>query len=275
VRTIRTVLAWCALVAACPAIARGAQADSAGADPWQDTISPDRPGAATPPTVLDRGTFQIETSIESASAQASGVPTVTTLDVPTLLRFGVGHALEFRLESNTLSHQASGVPGAPTGFADVSLEAKWSLIHDSAGLTPALALLPAVSIPSGSADFSAGKAQPGVGALLGWTLRSGTSLNLGAGATRVVDDAGDTAWQLGWEGAVGIPLQRHWAVSSDVFVTDPLEQGSSVEWGADAGVEFYPHPDTQLDVIASHTFGDPADATSVQIGFSRRWRLGR
>jgi len=263
------------LLAGFPVAAWGADADSTAADPWQDTISPDRPGAATPPSVLGRGTFQIETSIESASARAGGVPTVTTVDFPTLLRLGVGHALELRLESNTLSHQASGVPGSPTGFADLSLEAKWSLIRDSRGLTPAFALLPAVSIPTGSSDFSAGQAQPGLGALFGWTLRSGIALNLGAGATDVVDDSGAHSWQLGWEGAVGIPLQRHWAVSSDVFLTDPLARGSSVEWGADAGVEFYPNPDTQFDAIASYTFGDPTDATSVQIGFSRRWALGR
>jgi len=273
---IRIVLACCTLLAAGYPWPAWCAEGEPSVDPWQDPIAADRPGAATPPSVVGRGAFQIETSFEAATAHPPGAPSATTVDFPTLLRLGVGHALELRFESNTLSHQASGVPGSPTGFADVSIEAKWSVIGQSAGLIPAVALLPAVSLPTGSADFSAGHAQPGIGALFGWALRSGTALTLATGASHVADDEGDRqVWQMGWEAAIGVPLTRHWAVSSDLFVTDPLVEGLSTAWGADAGLAFYPNPDTQLDVAVSHTFGERAGATSVQIGFSRRWSLGR
>lgn len=241
-------------------------ASAASADPWQDLISPDRPGAANPPTVVGRGVFQLETAFESLTAHPPAAASATTLDLPTLLRLGLGHALELRLESETLSRTRTN-----SGFADVSVEAKWCPIGGSGDAPLALAFLPSVTLPSGSGGFSAGKTQASVAALGGWTLASGVSFNLGLGASRVVDETGDGyQTQLDSQVAVGVPLVRDWAVSADGFVTDPLASGAIPAWGADAGVEFYPSPDLQLDLSVSHTFTDPFASTSFQIGVS--WR---
>jgi hypothetical protein len=244
---------------------------AAETDPWANPIAPDRPGAATPPTVMARGEFQIETAVQSQVARPPDAPDVTTTDFPTLLRFGVGHGLEIRVESNTLSLEE-----AVTGFADMSVEAKWLVLNRPAGGAPSVALLPAVSIPSGTSDFTAGKVQAGLSGLLGWTLPSGTSLSFGANVSRVVESSDSPhVWQLGSQGAFQIPLRREWAVSGDLFVSAPLVEGSRAPWGADAGVEYYPNPETQLDLVVTYTFTEPGTATAVQIGFSRRIGFGR
>jgi hypothetical protein len=246
--------------------AQGADTTQPPFDPWQNMISPDRPGAATPPSVMDRGVFQLETSFESQITRPPDAPDVTTLDFPTLARYGVGHRLEFRLESNTVSHEQS-----VTGFADVSLETKWLALDRPAGAIPSVALLPTVSLASGTSDFTAGKVQAGISGLLGWTLRDGTTLALDSDVSRVVENSGDPyVWELGTQGAFEIPVRRNWAISGDLFVSSVLEGDSTAPWGADAAVEFYPNPDTQLDLIAIHTFTEPGTATSLQVGFSRR-----
>lgn len=239
------------------------------AEPAQDMISPDRPGAATPPSVMDRGVFQLETAFEWQKARPSDAADVTTEDFPTLLRLGVVRGLEVRLESNMVSLEQ-----AVTGFADMSVEAKWLVLDRDKGAVPSVALLPAVSIPTGSSDFTAGKVQAGLSGLFGWTLPSGTSLTLDADIARVVESSDSPyEWQLSSEAAFQIPLRRNWAVSGDGFVSEPLVSGSSAPWGVDAGVEFYPNPNTQLDLTAIQTYTEPGTATAVQIGYSRRIRF--
>jgi len=266
----------CAVLAGVMASATPARcigSDEPSPDPWQDLISPDRPGAATPPSVMDRGVFQIETCFETQNARPPDAPALRTDDFPTLVRYGIGHGLEIRMESNTVSHAQ-----AVTGFADMSVEAKWLARDRPPGRAPSVGFLPSVSFPSGSSDFSAGKVQAGVTGLLGWTLPSGTSLALDVGLARVVESTDSSyVWQVAWQTAFQIPLRREWAISGDLFVGNQrrsirLGAGERIEHalGLDAGVEYYPNPVTQLDLTIIQTFAEPGSATAVQLGFSRR-----
>ena len=245
------------------------------ADPWQDLISPDRPGAATPPTVVNRGELQLETALEGERQRPEGSPTSSVADVPLLVRVGLGHALELRFESNTLSFERAGSnDGIHHGFADLSLEAKWCPVAGS-GALPAMALMPVLSLPSGSAEFSAGGTEGTLNGLLGWTLRSGATITADADVARLLDDSGSRFTQLGSAAAIEAPLRRDLAVSADVFATEPLVDGADAVWSADAALEFYPDPGTQLDLIVTRTFNASANSTGVQLGFSRRWRPRR
>jgi hypothetical protein len=157
----------------------------------------------------------------------------------------------------------------------VSVEAKWFVHAQVGGLAPALALLPALSLPVGTSEFSAGSAQATLTGLFDWALRSGPTISLNGGASRILDGSGgDGAWTLNSAAALGVPLRHDWAVSGDVFVADPLASGETAAWSADAAVEFYPTPDTQLDLGVIFSTSDPAKMNSVQLGFSRRWSAG-
>jgi len=50
--------------------------------------------------------------------------------------------------------------------------------------------------------------------------------------------------------------------------------GSTTPWGLDAGVEYYPNPVTQLDLVIIRTYTEPGHATALQAGYSRRIGLG-
>lgn len=242
-------------------------------NPWQDVISPDRPGAANPTSVVSPGQFQLETAFESERDHASGSPSVTMLDLPTLLRFGVARTLEFRLESDALSvERIEGIAGSTSGFADMSVEAKWLVHAATAGVVPAVAFLPAVSLPVGSAEFSSGHARAALSALCDWTLPDGTSLSLnGDGSQEINDSTAEGLWTLSSEAGFETPLQRCWEISGDVAVSDVRTSGATTQWAADAAIEFYPAPSTQLDFVVSHTFSAPERSSGAQIGYSRRW----
>jgi hypothetical protein len=269
VRAMQTVLIVCAMLnGAAVAVAAPEPGSDASAplDSWTDMISPDRPGAATPPSVVDRGVFQIETSFESQTVRAPDAAAQWTGDFPTLLRLGIGHAVEIRLESNTASFEP-----AVTGFSDVSVEAKWLTVNRHEGAVPSVALLPAVTLPTGTSDFTGGKVQAGLSSLLGWTLASGTSLSFDAVASRVVQSSDSPyVWQLGSQAAFQTPLRRDWAISGDAYVSAPLVSGSASPWGVDAGIEYYPNPETQLDLVVIHTLTEPGSSTALQLGYSRR-----
>ena len=139
-------------------------------------------------------------------------------------------------------------------------------------LVPSVGFLPSVSFPTGTSDFTAGKVQAGVSGLLGWTLSSGTSLSLDANLTRGVESSdGPYEWQIGSQAAFQIPLRRDWAISGDGFISAPLVDHATAPWGLDGGVEFYPNPETQLDLTLVQTFTEPGTATAIQLGFSRRF----
>jgi len=263
------LLAWS--IAATPV--RSEVAPDSTADPWQDVISPDRPGAANPTSVVRPRAFQLETCLESSISRRSGAASIETLDLPTLLRLGVAQRLEVRVESNALTRQeAEGSGSSVSGFADVSIEAKGLVHQGTGGVVPSLALLPAVSLPVGAEAFSSGKVQVTVSTLCDWPLRAGPTLSLNLNLARIVDDSGRRyAWQTGSEAGLGVPIGRAWAVSGDVFVTDPFATSETPSWSADAGVEFYPDPDIQLDVSLVVPASGPTKTTGVQVGFSRRW----
>jgi hypothetical protein len=154
----------------------------------------------------------------------------------------------------------------------VSVEAKWLVHPATGGALPAIAVLPSLSLPMGSPEFSAGHTQFTLSGLFDWSLPGGTSLSLNGDGSRPLDDAGGSdSWTLSSEAGLGVPLQRHWAVSGDVFVSDAQASGATAEWAADAGVEFFPNPSTQLDFIVVHTLSAPDRASGAQLGYSHRW----
>jgi hypothetical protein len=257
-------------------VARSNAAPDSTADPWQNVISPDRPGAANPTSVVRPGEFQIETCFESSISRRTGAASITTLDLPTLLRLGVAPRLELRIASNALTRQAAeGSGNSVSGFADVSIEAKAFVHQGAGGIVPSLAFLPSVSLPVGADALSAGKTLVTLSALCDWPLRAGPTLSLNLNLARIVDDTGNHyAWQTSSQAAVGVPLSRAWAISGDVFVADPFAASTTPSWSADAGLEFYPDPDIQLDVSVVVPVSGPTRTTGVQIGFSRRWSPG-
>jgi hypothetical protein len=107
-------------------------------------INPDRPGIADGSTTVDKGTFQIETGVERDDSSPE-----RDLSTPTLLRYGLGKALELRVEGNGYQH----VVNDGSGWAPVSIGFKSHFLEeDQATHRPSLGVIGRIFVPSGSGD---------------------------------------------------------------------------------------------------------------------------
>lgn len=173
------------LLAACTA----AQAD--------DAISPDRPDFTNGPDVVAAGRVQIETS---GAWQRDGATRLRS--TPTLLRLGVGHDLELRLETDGALRQRN--PDA-SGRGDLAVGFKWQM-QDGDEHQPGLGWLLELKTPTGSGAFKGQGLRPGVSFLAQWELPAGWSLGMMAGVVTDRNDADQRYTAAVLSASLGIPL---------------------------------------------------------------------
>lgn len=146
-----------------------------------DAISPDRPDFTNGPDVMAAGRWQLETSGAWQRDAATRLRST-----PTLLRLGVGHALELRLETDGAQRQHS--PDA-SGRGDLAVGFKWQM-QDGDEAKPGLGWLFSVQTPSGSGPFKSQGLRPALSFLAQWELPAGWSLGTMAGAFADRNDDG-------------------------------------------------------------------------------------
>lgn len=171
-----------------------------GLPAWaDDTISPDRPDFTNGPDVMAASRIQIETG-GAWQREAS----TRLRSTPMLLRLGVGHDLELRLETDGALRQRN--PGG-SGRGDLAVGFKWQL-QEGDEAKPGLGWLLEVQTPSGSGPFKGQGLRPGVSFLAQWELPAGWSLGTMAGAFVDRNDAGQryTAGLL--SASLGMPLSE-------------------------------------------------------------------
>lgn len=141
------------LLSATPALAQSSQPDP--------ELITDRPDFTESSDVVGRGVLQIETGITLEEPD----PSVRQVTLPQLLvRIGLGSRVELRLASDGYVSQSLAEAGGRhrhSGRSDIEVGAKVKLIDaDRAGFD--LALIPAISLPTASADFGSHGYDPGV-----------------------------------------------------------------------------------------------------------------
>lgn len=162
-----------------------------------DAISPDRPDFTNGPDVLAAGRFQIETS---GAWQRDGSTRLRS--TPTLLRLGVGHDLELRLETDGALRQRQ--PDA-SGRGDLAVGFKWQL-QDGDDNRPGLGWLLELKTPTGGGDFKGRGLRPVLSFLAQWELPAGWSLGTMAGLVTDRNDA-DQRYTAGvLSASLGFPL---------------------------------------------------------------------
>ena len=162
-----------------------------------DAISPDRPDFTNGPDVMAAGRFQIETS---AAWQRDA--SMRLRSTPTLLRLGVGHDLELRLDSDGALRQRN--PDA-SGRGDLGLGFKWQLQDGDEG-KPGLGMLVDVKTPTGSGVFKGHGLRPSLNFLAQWELPAGFSLGTMAGVLTDRNDADQRYTAAVLSASLGLPL---------------------------------------------------------------------
>lgn len=228
-----------------------------------DAISPDRPDFTNGPDVMAAGRWQVETS---GAWQRDGAARLRS--TPTLLRLGVGHDLELRLDTQGALRQRN--PGA-SGRADLGLGFKWQL-QDGDGERPGLGWLFEVMTPSGSGPFKGQGLRSALSFLAQWELPAGWSLGTMAGLFVEHNDDGQRYTAGVLSASLGIPLGEKlhgFAEIAGQQLTSVRNGGNVVTAGT--GVAWQATADVQLDTAVFRGLNRHTPDWAWTIGLSLRF----
>lgn len=248
-----------------------------GAGAAADVISADRPGVANPPSVVAPGTVQFEGGLlVQGETDDPGDPDTVSYALPDgALRVGLVHDLELRLESYGFQFlEREGASNQAVG-SDLALLAKWRL-RDQAGLLPAFALLPALSLPTGGDAVTSDGFDPSLGLLGAWALAERWHLtsNLVFGApTQGVDDS-RRIFQLAPSVSLDFVITSRWNTFVEYYGT-VNSGGVSDQHSVDGGLSFLVNDNLQLDLSAGGGLDAAAPDWFVSTGFAWRFRPWR
>ncbi|MCY3700157.1 MAG: transporter [Gemmatimonadetes bacterium] len=216
----------------------------------------DRPDFTEAAATVGRGVVQLEFGYtyeyDRPEGGRGGVWT-HSLGEP-LLRIGVlAESLELRLGLSPVSVGA-GADGrniTETGMEDLYLGVKLALAEQE-GLRPALAVLPQVTVPTGSDAFTSDRTLPGVNLTYGWDVTEDVSL---AGSTQVnraltVARGGEREYAEWAQSAVaGFAVGARAGVYAEWFAFFHAEpQGTRAEHYANGGFTWSFSDDLQWDI---------------------------
>jgi hypothetical protein len=265
-----TTLPFRALLAAALALALApARADEA--------ISTDRPDFVESSDVMDAGRVQLEAGYAIERDRSAGLKS-RTRSTPALLRVGLGHELEARIETDgfmqaRVTQLGTGITTSQRGMSDVSLGLKWHRQDgDEKSGQPSTAWLLHVDLDSGSAAFRGQGLRPSLRYVAEWELPGDWSVGVMPGVARDSDDSGrhflagilavtaSTAIAPHWRGFVEVAGQR---------LASKSRGGSVVTF--DTGLTWTLTPDLQLDLSLQRGLNrdtpDWAGAVGVSVRF--------
>lgn len=211
----------------------------------------DRPGLGFTPSVLDTGDIMLEQGLPDLSHDDG----LSNLDADTLLRVGIGHALE--LQAGTGWSWLDGHGQHADGRADTSLAVKWA---PAARGRFSWGLLGSVELTDGARAFRTPDRQYLLGASFNWDHDAGRSSGLYAEL-----GGGNASHQLlaineGWQWGASV------AVYAELGLQHAHDEGSGSIAGA--GLVWNMSPRVQWDISARHRLGGHVDQWQGGMGLA-------
>jgi hypothetical protein len=243
---------------------------TAGAAEAGDSIVTDRPDFVESSAVVGRGRFQIETSVAVERNKADGIKERTTA-TPTLLRFGVGDALELRLETDgRIMYKTDNTP-TERGYGDLSLGAKWHAL-DAAGSAPSVGVLAHLDIDSGSTQFRGNGNRPSLRVVAEWELPNNMSLGVMPG---IVYDK-NAADERFVAGILGVVVGKSWTEKARTFIEVGMPQIARGKNGAtvanlNIGAAYLLSDSLQIDTALARGLNSRTPDLSLTVGLSAKF----
>ena len=240
-----------------------------------DAISTDRPGFLFATSVLEPGGVQLEAGVPNLVRDDGGGVRSTLINFPTVLRLGLGAALELQVGHSLFNHaevEAGALETDESGLGDLALGLKWAApMGESA---PQLVLVGTANVPTGDDEFSSGRPAYFLNAVAGWDLGGGRSLSAMAGYARAPEDGGGHAESGAAVASLGFPLGGDWGgyVEAGHFpgfggTADTAFAGGGVTWRIDDRL--------QLDAFFDRGLNSASPDWMIGAGVSVRFRDGR
>jgi hypothetical protein len=246
-----------------------------GGPDLSEPIVTDRPDFTEASSTVGRGVMQLEggytyvyDSDSTGSFKAHSFP-------ETLLRVGVlADWLELRAAWNYVEETTTQFGGSrelATGSEDLYLGLKLGLTGQE-GILPEMALMPQMTVPTGSDEFSADEVLPGVNWLYGWDLNDWLATGGSTQANRALDDVSDEpyleiaqSWTINYSLAEWLGMYTEWFA----FIPDGADSNHTEHY-ADGGFTFLVTNNVQLDIRAGVGLNDAADDFFTGAGFAVR-----
>jgi hypothetical protein len=234
-------------------------------------FSADRPGFATPPTVLRRGVLQVEGGVTFSEDFDQDVRQRNVILGNPLIRAGVGRSVELRVSGDGFRRTRTGGGenhSTASGWSDVTLGAKIAVAHEGR-ILPAISLLPSISVPAGNSAFTSSTYDPSLAIAWLKTLPAGLSLGGTFAGARISDGPARRA-QYSSAVSVGIPAPAGLAAYAEIYAVSSGEPGKAATWTSDAGVSHMFGANLQLDIEAGRQISRGAPCWFAAAGFAVR-----
>lgn len=212
----------------------------------------DRPDKTESTSIVPRRYAQLEAGWSLETVNGAGT-SLHTHSVPGLLaRVGVSSRLEARIGFAGFQLTNQVAPGAAEGLGDMDLGFKYRLAN-ARGPLPDIALIAAMSVPTGAEGVTSGRADPTVLLTLSRPLGDRVSVgsNLGSSWTTTDDGQGGrtTLMDLTYTLSFGVALSERVGTFAETFGSLPAGDGDHAHH-LDGGVTFVVRDNLQLDVSA-------------------------
>ena len=274
---MKPILAALPLLALIPA---PAVAQQAGQPKEPRELCSDRPGLNTPACTVDPGRLQVEIGLAGWTLDRQPDERSDEIDAGEIeLRYGVGPTTELRLGWTAFGHirtrdRLSGAIERSSGTGDVTIGLKQNLRHpaeSAPGL--AVALLPSVTLPTGSNGVGAGTWSAGLIVPASYRLDDTLSFALSPEIDAAADEDG-SGRHLAYGTAVGLAV----SVNDAVTVTpefqiladrDPADHVTMASAALSIAVQ--PADMTQIDFQAVAGVDHDAPDIALSFGLTRKF----
>jgi hypothetical protein len=232
-------------------------------------VATDRPDITDSSAVIGRGVWQLESGV-SFERDGAGRAASRTLSAPTtLVRFGLSERLEPRIGADGYVSTRPVAAGGPRahGASDVNVGIKYVLAAQSQiGLD--VAVIPALSLPTGSAAVSSGGYDSTVKLAWARDLPRGFGLSGNVNVVSATDGERFTSREVTC--SLGHDLAGGWAGFWEVYRASALERGGAAAWLADTGVMHPWGANAQFDVSVGRGLNEAAPHWFAGVGLSMR-----
>jgi hypothetical protein len=232
-------------------------------------LGADRPGFGVSATVVPPGALQIEGGFLLSGERDRAVSTRVFVAGSPLVRLGLLKALELRLDGDGFRSETSRQAGAAAqtvrGLSDFEVGAKIAVLGEKR-LRPAIALVPAFTLPVGSLGLTASTVNPSL--YVAWSKRLPVSLTMSGdlAAASSKDDQG-RFWSSAESFNFGFPLARKLGGYVEVYQVTSPERGPGSVRTFDGGVSRPLGANMQVDLQAGHTLYSNRPSWFVAMGF--------
>lgn len=249
--------------------------DVTGGPDLDEPLVTDRPDFTEASSTVGLGVAQIEFGYtytynndagESVRSQSFGEP---------LLRYGtLADWLELRLGLFPVQERTrtAGASDTTTGTEDLYTGFKIGLTPQC-GILPEMALIPQMTVPTGSNAFTTDEVLPGVNWIYGWEVNDFISTAGSTQFNRAIDDGTGNAyteWAQSW--TVAYTLTEDVGAYTEWYALFPHSADTAqVEHYFNGGLTYLINNDMQFDVRAGTGLNDDADDFFVGTGLSIRF----